>query len=63
MNCEKSQALFDLAQDVIPGGVNSPARACKAVGTQPLFINHADGCMIYDEDGNAFIDYIGSWDP
>ena len=63
MNCEKSQALFDLAQDVIPGGVNSPARACKAVGTQPLFINHADGCMIYDEDGNAFIDYIGSWGP
>jgi len=63
MNCEKSQALFDLAQDVIPGGVNSPARACKAVGTQPLFINHSDGCMIYDEDGNAFIDYIGSWGP
>ena len=63
MNFEKSQILFDLAQDVIPGGVNSPARACKAVGTQPLFINHADGCMIYDEDGNGFIDYIGSWGP
>jgi len=63
MNCEKSRALFDLAQDVIPGGVNSPVRACKAVGTQPIFINHADGCMIYDEDGNGFIDYIGSWGP
>ncbi|HUV77354.1 MAG TPA: glutamate-1-semialdehyde 2,1-aminomutase [Desulfobacterales bacterium] len=63
MNFEKSQMLFDLAQDVIPGGVNSPARACKAVGTQPVFINHADGCMIYDEDGNSFIDYIGSWGP
>jgi glutamate-1-semialdehyde 2,1-aminomutase len=63
MDCKKSQTLFDLAQDVIPGGVNSPARACKAVGTQPLFINHADGSMIYDEDGNVFIDYIGSWGP
>jgi glutamate-1-semialdehyde 2,1-aminomutase len=63
MNCEKSKTLFDLAKDVIPGGVNSPARACKAVGTQPIFINHADGCMIYDEDGNGFIDYIGSWGP
>jgi len=63
MNCEKSKTLFDLAQDVIPGGVNSPVRACKAVGTQPIFINHADGCMIYDEDGNGFIDYIGSWGP
>jgi glutamate-1-semialdehyde 2,1-aminomutase len=63
MNFEKSKTLFDLAQDVIPGGVNSPARACKAVGTQPIFINHADGCMIYDEDGNGFIDYIGSWGP
>ena len=63
MNCEKSKTLFDIAQDVIPGGVNSPARACKAVGTQPIFINRADGCMIYDEDGNGFIDYIGSWGP
>jgi len=63
MNFEKSKTLFDLAQDVIPGGVNSPVRACKAVGTQPIFINHADGCMIYDEDGNGFIDYIGSWGP
>jgi len=63
MNFEKSKTLFDLAQDVIPGGVNSPARACKAVGTQPIFIKHADGCMIYDEDGNGFIDYIGSWGP
>jgi len=63
MNREKSDALFNKALCVIPGGVNSPVRACKSVGTKPLFIDHADGCMIYDSDGNSFIDYIGSWGP
>jgi len=63
MNREKSDALFNKALGVIPGGVNSPVRACKSVGTKPLFIDHAEGCMIYDSDGNSFIDYIGSWGP
>lgn len=63
MNRENSDILFDRALDVIPGGVNSPVRACKSVGTNPIFIDHAEGCMIIDEDGNRFIDYIGSWGP
>jgi glutamate-1-semialdehyde 2,1-aminomutase len=63
MNNEKSRILYDRALNVIPGGVNSPVRACKAVGTTPIFIDRADGCMIFDADGNGFIDYIGSWGP
>jgi len=63
MNNENSRILYDRALNVIPGGVNSPARACKAVGTKPVFINRAEGCMIFDEDGNGYIDYIGSWGP
>jgi glutamate-1-semialdehyde 2,1-aminomutase len=63
MNREKSNKLFNRAINVIPGGVNSPVRACKSVGAEPVFIDHAEGCMIYDADGNGFIDYIGSWGP
>jgi len=63
MNRENSNKLFNRAVNVIPGGVNSPVRACKSVGAEPLFIDHAEGCMIYDADGNGFIDYIGSWGP
>ena len=63
MKRENSNNLFDRALDVIPGGVNSPVRACKSVGTEPIFIDHADGCMVFDADGNKFIDYIGSWGP
>ncbi|MBA3019467.1 MAG: glutamate-1-semialdehyde 2,1-aminomutase [Proteobacteria bacterium] len=63
MNRENSNKLFNRAINVIPGGVNSPVRACKSVGTEPVFIDHAEGCMIYDADGNGFIDYIGSWGP
>lgn len=63
MNRENSDNLFDRALDVIPGGVNSPVRACKSVGTEPIFIDHAEGCVIVDADGNRFIDYIGSWGP
>jgi glutamate-1-semialdehyde 2,1-aminomutase len=63
MDHSKSQALFQKAQTHIPGGVNSPVRACKSVGASPLFIDRAEGCRIYDADGNAFIDYIGSWGP
>jgi glutamate-1-semialdehyde 2,1-aminomutase len=62
-NNENSRILYDRALNVIPGGVNSPVRACKAVGTKPVFIDHAEGCMIFDEDGNGYIDYIGSWGP
>jgi len=63
MNRENSDKLFNRAINLIPGGVNSPVRACKSVGAEPLFIDHAEGCMIYDADGNGFIDYIGSWGP
>lgn len=58
-----SHELFQKALKIIPGGVNSPVRACKSVGTIPAFIHHADGCMIVDMDGNAYIDYVGSWGP
>lgn len=63
MNHEKSHQLFEEAIKIIPGGVNSPVRACKSVGAEPLFIHSGNGAMIYDADGNGFIDYIGSWGP
>ncbi|MCG2754265.1 MAG: aminotransferase class III-fold pyridoxal phosphate-dependent enzyme, partial [Desulfobacteraceae bacterium] len=63
MNCEKSHKLFNQALNVIPGGVNSPVRACKSVGMEPIFINYANGSMVVDADGNKYIDYIGSWGP
>jgi len=63
MSLSKSQALYEQAIKIIPGGVNSPVRACKSVGCEPLFIEKADGCIIYDADGNNYIDYVGSWGP
>jgi glutamate-1-semialdehyde 2,1-aminomutase len=63
MQHQNSKALYEKALQVIPGGVNSPVRACKSVGTEPVFIDHAIGCFIYDADGNRYIDYIGSWGP
>jgi glutamate-1-semialdehyde 2,1-aminomutase len=63
MNFTNSQSLFEQALKIIPGGVNSPVRACKSVGADPLFIERGEGCLIYDADGNRFIDYIGSWGP
>jgi glutamate-1-semialdehyde 2,1-aminomutase len=60
---ERSIKLFEEAQKYIPGGVNSPARAFKAVSETPRFIEKADGAYIYDVDGNQYIDYIGSWGP
>jgi glutamate-1-semialdehyde 2,1-aminomutase len=63
MNFAKSQSLFERAINIIPGGVNSPVRACQSVGADPLFIQRGEGCMIYDVDGNRYIDYIGSWGP
>ena len=63
MNIEKSKNLFEEAKKYIPGGVNSPVRAFKSVGGDPLFIKKGSGSKIYDVDGNEFIDYIGSWGP
>jgi glutamate-1-semialdehyde 2,1-aminomutase len=59
----KSCELFRKAAKLIPGGVNSPVRACKSVGADPLFIRRAEGALIVDADGNRYIDYIGSWGP
>src|SRR5262249_18852676 len=59
----KSEELFHQAQQLIPGGVNSPVRAFRAVGRSPLFIREAEGAHITDVDGNRYIDYVGSWGP
>lgn len=63
MNTTASDKLFTRAQKVIPGGVNSPVRACTSVGVNPLFITHGDGCHIYSADGDSYVDLIGSWGP
>ena len=60
---QRSSALFSAAEKVIPGGVNSPVRAFKAVGGTPIFVKEAKGAYLYDEDGNKLIDYIASWGP
>ncbi len=60
---KRSSALFSEAEKVIPGGVNSPVRAFKAVGGTPIFVKEAKGAYLYDEDGNKLIDYIASWGP
>jgi glutamate-1-semialdehyde 2,1-aminomutase len=62
-NRHRSAAAFDRAKSVIPGGVNSPARAFGAVGGTPLFIARADGPYLFDLDGNRYLDFIGSWGP
>ena len=59
----KSSILFEKAEQYIPGGVNSPVRAGKAVGITPLFIDRADGCFLWDVDGNQYVDYVCSWGP
>jgi len=63
MKHNRSSMLFQNAKTVIPGGVNSPVRAFKSVGSDPVFIKKASGCNIFDEDGNSYIDYVGSWGP
>ena len=63
MNTTKSSELFAEAQKHIPGGVNSPVRAFKSVGRDPLYVQKAKGAKIWDVDGNEFVDYIGSWGP
>ncbi|GGG34834.1 glutamate-1-semialdehyde 2,1-aminomutase [Croceivirga lutea] len=63
MRYQRSSALFAEAKKYIPGGVNSPVRAFKAVGGEPIFIKNAKGAYLHDEDGNAYVDYISSWGP
>ena len=63
MNINQSVSLFQQAQEIFPGGVNSPVRAFRAVGGQPLFIQRGEGPYLYDVDGNRFIDYVLSWGP
>ena len=63
MQYQRSSSLFSEAQKVIPGGVNSPVRAFKAVGGTPIFLTHAKGPYLFDEDNNRYIDFIASWGP
>jgi len=63
LNTQASEKLYDRAVTVLPGGVNSPVRAFKAVGGTPLFIERAEGAYLFDVDGNRYVDYVGSWGP
>src|SRR6476620_2357223 len=63
MNHTKSETLFRRAQEIIPGGVNSPVRAFRSVGGNPPFIAEGQGSHLFDVDGNEYIDYVGSWGP
>src|SRR5512139_3704327 len=63
MNIENSLKLFRQAQTLLPGGVDSPVRAFRAVGGQPLFIDRGEGPYLFDVDGNRYIDFVLSWGP
>ena len=63
MNRQRSEQLYDEAKELIPGGVNSPARSWGAVGGTPIFFARGKGSHIWDVDGNEYIDYVGSWGP
>ena len=63
MITDQSALLFTQAKALMPGGVNSPVRACRSVGCDPLFVRKAAGCVMTDVDGNEFIDFVGSWGP
>ncbi len=63
MNRERSKQLYGAAREIIPGGVNSPARSWGAVGGNPLFLTRGSGSRVWDEDGNEYIDYVCSWGP
>ncbi len=60
---EKSQQLFERAQQLMPGGVNSPVRAFRAVGGTPFFVAKGEGCYLWDVDGNRYVDFVCSWGP
>src|SRR5690606_27679731 len=59
----RSEAAFEAAKKIIPGGVNSPVRAFRSVGCAPFFVDRGEGSRIYDIDGNSYIDYVASWGP
>src|SRR5580658_10411779 len=59
----KSEQLFDEALRYLPGGVNSPVRAFRAVGGKPIFVHKAKGAHIFDVDGREYVDYVGTWGP
>ena len=63
MNKEKSKKAFEAARKVLPGGVNSPVRAFRAVGGEPIFVKQGEGAWIEDVDGNRYVDYVCSWGP
>ena len=63
LTLSRSHALFEEAQTLLPGGVNSPVRAFRGVGGEPVFIDHAQGPYLYDVDGNRYLDYVQSWGP
>lgn len=63
MRHEKSHLAFERAKQIMPGGVNSPARAFGGVGGEPIFVDRAEGAYLFDVDGNRYVDYIGSWGP
>jgi glutamate-1-semialdehyde 2,1-aminomutase len=63
MSIDRSRAIFERAKAIIPGGVNSPVRACRSVGADPVFIAQGDGAAVWDADGNRYLDLIGSWGP
>ena len=63
ISLEKSRAAYEKAKELMPGGVNSAARAFGAVGGDPIVFERGDGAYLYDIDGNRYIDYIGSWGP
>src|SRR6478609_329030 len=63
MSIQRSQSIFERAKQVIPGGVNSPVRACRSVGVDPVFVAQGDGAYITDVDGNRYVDLVGSWGP
>lgn len=63
LNLSRSRTLFQEAQELLPGGVNSPVRAFRGVGGEPVFIDHASGPYLYDVDGNRYLDYVQSWGP
>lgn len=63
MGFTQSEELFAAAKKYIPGGVNSPVRACRSVGCSPVFIEKAEGATLYDADGNEYVDFVCSWGP
>ena len=63
MKEDTSRKLFEEARQLIPGGVNSPVRACRSVGADPLFLIRGQGSRVFDADGNTYIDFVGSWGP